>query len=171
MYSFCVATESDVNGIIRINRYHLNNFIENQGFLIGKCSYLEICLDLNNYYVVKSDDEICGYVHLCSLSKQLDMWNWIDDKYSTFVSQNIDRIIRIHQVAVAEPFLRKGVGSFAYKSLTDMHRDIVFSAFIVNKPYRNTASISFHRDNRFTEVAYLRANNNQYEHILMVRML
>lgn len=171
---FSEATENDVEAIVEINNDHYNRTSE-QGFLISKLCRMDVVKRIASedyrFFVAKSSSgDTIGFIVVGNKFDDniLSDLLWTQESYKSIVENH--KYCYIEKNAVMKGFQRKGIGDFLYKSLFSELPNTVFAAFVVNKPYQNTASIKFHQNMGFNSVAVYRAEQfmgiKEYESIL-----
>ncbi len=177
---FRPAAPSDIQAIVKINNQYteLGNNADNHGLLLKKLDMENvensIAANTNRYFVAQTSDSVInGFIEIADhfADNLLEHIQWEDEIMRDIVLS--DRTIYIEQVAVDKNFQSQGVASYLYHSIFEMFPDTVFTAFVINRPIKNTSSISFHKKQGFKKAAYFESKQflgmTNYESILFVK--
>lgn len=175
--TFTEAALEDAPAIVEINNTHVNSQ-SNDGFLLKKLDLYELQETIRTkeerYFVAKiPSDSIVGFIELSThfSNEIMQQLEWKDQQLREMILNY--QHFYVEQIAIRKEFQRKGIGSFLYRTVLNLFPNAVFSAFVVNKPIKNNASIEFHMNHHFFEGAIYKTTNfygfENYESILFVR--
>ena len=178
-YSFLTAEEEDYPKIAAINNSYLDPK-KNKAFMITGLSEEKIRDRLDDsymYYVLKQDEtaDVLGFIEL-SLSAGNDILQqveWFDQEKKDRILAAKEKVLYIEKIAVNKEFKRHGMGAALYQHLFNELPDHSFYAFVMQKPHRNSVSLSFHQKLGFDVAGIFRANEftgfKNYESVVLLK--
>jgi len=170
-YTFCRATNEELNIICEINNSYLVQEDEKAFMITGmEPETLKLRRKSNyQYFVLKysGSNEVLGFVELSpSVGHELlekvdwlsmeDKKQWLDDECN---------LLYVEKIAVNPEFRGQKIGNVLYDSLFSQFQNYSFYAFVMSGPLKNTPSMRFHERNGFDHIGTFRqAKYNKFEH-------
>ncbi|MBN2154847.1 MAG: GNAT family N-acetyltransferase [Candidatus Lokiarchaeota archaeon] len=141
------ASLSDIDEICQINHrlLRMNVSDKNRGFLLGERSKSEIMNSLGNYYVIKEENQVLGYLEIDFKIERKNfrtgIWENVQIQDKILEKMRQKKYIYLVQIAVKKQ--RMGIGRQLIHGILKKFEGFLMISFVVSKPYYNEASCEF----------------------------